>query len=587
MENNLKYPLISFLILVILMVAQPSYGALTRRYVTQAGAGSKDGTSWANAYDKTQLQTAINETSVSEVWVAAGTYTPVLEVGGTGTLFQAFQMKDNCAIYGGFAGTESTLANRDIAANVTILSGDLNGDDGSNFTNRSDNCYHVFKHPSGFTLTNTGVLDGFTIRGGNAVLSANSDYYGGGMYNNGCSPTINNCIFTDNYASYGGGGYFSGSLSNTTFTNCLFYNNKAGVQGGAMQLTSSTNIITNCTIVGNIAPIGGGLFLRWYSNVTTINNSIIWGNTATTSNQGNQIYRDANITSVTLNYSCYSNATGDIAGTDGMFTATNNDLTLDPMFANSAGYDYRILGISPCADAGLDSYNLLTTDIRGSSSYGRFLNKTDGTTGTIDMGAYEYKCSVDPLPVELTSFTASINNNAVALRWNTATEVNNYGFDIERRMVKSEQSMVNSWTKIGFVSGNGTSSVQHSYSYADNSASFGTYAYRLKQIDNDGMFKYSQESEVSLSPKTSALRQNYPNPFNPTTQISYDVATVGSVRLAVYDILGREVAVLVNEQQAPGSYTAQFNASQLSSGIYFFKLTTNQFSSIRKMTLMK
>ena len=191
------------------------------------------------------------------------------------------------------------------------------------------------------------------------------------------------------------------------------------------------------------------------------------------------------------------------------------------------------------------------------------------------------------LPVELTSFTASVSNNAVALRWSTATEINNYGFDIERRVVKSEQLTENSWVKIGFVAGNGTSNVQHSYIYADNSASSGTYVYRLKQIYNDGTFKYSQESEVSLSPKTSALHQNYPNPFNPTTQISYDVATVGNVRLAVYDILGREVAVLVNEQQSPGSYKAQFNASQLSSGIYFFKLTTNQFSSIRKMLMIK
>jgi hypothetical protein len=209
-------------------------------------------------------------------------------------------------------------------------------------------------------------------------------------------------------------------------------------------------------------------------------------------------------------------------------------------------------------------------------------NSGNGNTGTL-MDESMWVISDNPMPVELTSFTASVTNNAVALRWNTATEVNNYGFDIERRVIASS-----TWTKIGFVSGNGTSNTSHSYSYADNSAGSGTYAYRLKQIDNDGTYKYSQESEVTIvSPKSTVLHQNYPNPFNPTTQISYDVAAVGTVRLAVYDILGREVAVLVNEQKEPGSYTAQFNASQLSSGIYFSKLTANQFLSVHKMTLMK
>jgi hypothetical protein len=211
-----------------------------------------------------------------------------------------------------------------------------------------------------------------------------------------------------------------------------------------------------------------------------------------------------------------------------------------------------------------------------------------GHDGTITGATWVDASSSLPLPVELTSFTASASNNAVSLSWITATEVNNYGFNIERRAVNSEQLIVNSWAKIGFVAGNGTSNSSHSYSYADNNASSGTYAYRLKQIDNNGTYKYSQESEVTvLSPKTTALHQNYPNPFNPTTQISYDVALVGNVRLAVYDILGREVAVLVNEQKAPGSYAAEFNGAQLSSGVYFFKLTTNQFSSVRKMTLMK
>ena len=110
----------------------------------------------------------------------------------------------------------------------------------------------------------------------------------------------------------------------------------------------------------------------------------------------------------------------------------------------------------------------------------------------------------------------------------------------------------------------------------------------MKQIDNNGAYKYSSEAEVTISiPKIFALNQNYPNPFNPTTVISYQLPVTSNVTLKVYNVLGKEVATLVNETKEAGNYTTQFNASQLSSGVYFFKLTSNRFSSIRKMTLLK
>jgi hypothetical protein len=215
---------------------------------------------------------------------------------------------------------------------------------------------------------------------------------------------------------------------------------------------------------------------------------------------------------------------------------------------------------------------------------------TSGTLTTTINNAYLSSANVS-LPVELTSFIASTNGSAITLNWQTATEVNNYGFEIERRTIANHQiarSSIDNWLKVGFAAGNGTSNTPRSYCYTDNTTATGRYVYRLKQVDNDGAFKYSQSVEVSTqAPKQFSLSQNYPNPFNPITQISYDVATVDNVRLAVYDILGREVAVLVNEQKAPGSYTASFNGSQFSSGIYFFKMTTKQFLSIHKMTLMK
>jgi hypothetical protein len=197
-----------------------------------------------------------------------------------------------------------------------------------------------------------------------------------------------------------------------------------------------------------------------------------------------------------------------------------------------------------------------------------------------------------PVPVELSSFTASAENTTATLAWKTATETNNYGFNIERRVVetvssKSQNTTIN-WEKIGFVAGNGTSSSAHSYSYTDASISSGTYAYRLKQIDNSGTYKYSSEAEVTINvPTCYALEQNYPNPFNPSTVIGYQLPMSGSVTLKVYDVIGREVATLVNEQKDAGYYKATFNAAKFSSGVYFYRMSAGSYTSVKKLLVMK
>jgi len=175
--------------------------------------------------------------------------------------------------------------------------------------------------------------------------------------------------------------------------------------------------------------------------------------------------------------------------------------------------------------------------------------------------------------------------------------VNNYGFEIEKRTVSSQlsrqeasgQASVNSWVKIGFVKGNGTSNSPKEYSYTDASVASGTYAYRLKQIDNKGTFKYSQEAEVTVEvPKVFALSQNYPNPFNPSTTITFTLAEDSRVSLKVYDIIGREVAMLVNGDMKAGElHSVLFDASKLSSGLYFYRLDAGKNSLVRKLVLMK
>jgi hypothetical protein len=190
------------------------------------------------------------------------------------------------------------------------------------------------------------------------------------------------------------------------------------------------------------------------------------------------------------------------------------------------------------------------------------------------------------LPVELATFTATANRMNADLHWSTATEVNNYGFEIERRQTAQ-------WDKVGFVSGAGTSNSPRDYSYTDNNLPAGRYAYRLKQVDNNGAFSYhsSVEVEIGLAPQEFALFQNYPNPFNPSTKIQYSLANAAQVSLKVYNVLGLEVATLVNGRQEAGSYTVPFGINTgtlgLSSGVYFYRLEAGSFVSTKKLVLMK
>jgi hypothetical protein len=196
--------------------------------------------------------------------------------------------------------------------------------------------------------------------------------------------------------------------------------------------------------------------------------------------------------------------------------------------------------------------------------------------------------SSTPLPVELTSFTASIIGSKVKLNWQTATEVNNYGFDVERQAHTSTSLSVTEWEKIGFVNGNGNSSSPKSYSFIDDKALSGKYSYRLKQIDNDGQFEYSKNIEVDLgTPKTFELNQNYPNPFNPTTIISYNLPEAANVKLTIFNILGQEIKTLVNEYKEAGTHKVEFNASELDSGLYIYRLQAGSRVQTRKMTLIK
>ena len=167
--------------------------------------------------------------------------------------------------------------------------------------------------------------------------------------------------------------------------------------------------------------------------------------------------------------------------------------------------------------------------------------------------------------------------------------MNNYGFEILRSIYTvAGGNQYDLWDLLGFVEGNGNSNSPKEYSFIDNEITSGKYSYRLKQIDNDGTFEYSKIIEIDVDvPLEFELSQNYPNPFNPSTTIKYSLPVTSYVKLSVFNILGEEVQILMNETKDAGTYAINFNASQLNSGIYFYRLQAGDFIQVKKMTLLK
>ena len=208
-----------------------------------------------------------------------------------------------------------------------------------------------------------------------------------------------------------------------------------------------------------------------------------------------------------------------------------------------------------------------------------YVTNNEGTS----YGDEESFTTTAALPVELTAFSANVNENSVVLNWQTATEVNNYGFEVERKPEAGE------WIELGFIEGSGNSNSPKRYAFIDSKIEADKYFYRLKQVDIDGSFEYSNVIEIDVLdfPKEFNLLQNYPNPFNPSTQISFSIPEAGVVKLNIYNVLGEVVSELVNENLEAGFHQYQFNANNLTSGIYFYSISVNGFTRLKKMNLMK
>lgn len=188
-----------------------------------------------------------------------------------------------------------------------------------------------------------------------------------------------------------------------------------------------------------------------------------------------------------------------------------------------------------------------------------------------------------PLPVELSLFTATLNKNEINLLWKTETEVDNYGFEIERMIDNKE------WNQITFVPGNGNSNSPKEYSFSDEDLFAGgsKFEYRLKQLDNDGSFEYSDVVEVEVVPDQYELSQNYPNPFNPSTTIQFSLPRQTQLKINLYNMLGEQVATITEGMYESGYHRVTFNANNLPSGTYVYRLESSEFLQVKKMILLK
>lgn len=347
-------------------------------------------------------------------------------------------------------------------------------------------------------------------------------------------------------------GEFGAAAGIDIFGSTVWFNTYSGVAGTPDRVYKSTDMGLNWT-VSSFNPVGG----------TSGSNYVAFSD----ANNGVVVALDGSLATTTDGGATWAV----VSGTAFRF-ATNVPLFNGFIAVGSAGV------ISASSDGGA-TWTPMTS---GTTNTLYVVEATTNNAWAAGNSGTILKLSGNPVPVELTSFAASVVGKNVTLNWATATETNNRGFEVQRR------SSTGDFIAMAFVEGHGTTQQVQAYTYSDKNVESGKYSYRLKQVDLNGSFKYSNLVEVDVKvPNKFELSQNYPNPFNPTTTISYEIAKETIVSLKVYDVIGNEIATLVNETKPAGSYQVVFDAANLSNGVYFYKIQAGNFTATKKLILMK
>ena len=603
----------------------PSAGIV---YVDKTATGNMNGSSWANACPElaVALKAAKENTAISQIWVAKGTYKAMYSAedgtnyGTDQAQANSFSLVNNVAVYGGFASGETSVAQRDLTnpANETILSGDIGTID-----DQTDNTCVIIVSAGN---NNTAILDGFSITKANAngyiveinneavdfgngggihtvnsnaifrnlkISNNKSDWYGGGIYNKESSPSFINCEVANNVSRLGagisndnssaifnyttikqnnaenaGGGLFNSGALIPSFINCIILENISPTGAGAANKGTAT-AFTNCLIYGNLIvdpnsiSAGGAAMFNVNNATPKVYNSIVYGNTGATNAADNGIVNMDGVSAADVQYSIVQETTAD--------PSKHNLGSVNPMFLNAAGGDFKLSNSSPAINAGSDALyeaadgdagnNSLTTD----KDFAGIARK-DGST--IDIGPYE---TIVVLPVNLTSFTAKLENNAAVLRWETVSETDNASFELFR------STDGKNFVSLTTVAGKGTTNSKNSYTWHDRNPLHGINYYKLVQKDKDG-----KTEELGVRPLTFSLNGEeiifYPNPVREKANVRFTAGIYKNI--IVSDINGRIVqSIPLNQNDAEKIISME----NLTNGTYFLRLQGDGKKAVLKV----
>ena len=448
---------------------------------------------------------------------------------------------------------------------------------------------------------------GTTLTGGSSAITLPGNWSNSGTFTAGTGTVI-----------------FNGSGGNQTITKTggeSFYNLTVNKSSGDVQLLSDISVSGTAALTsgdidlnGKVLSLGtagtlsetAGNTAKGTSGTITATRTLNNPSSDNVAGMGAEITSTANLgsTSITRGHTVQTGAANSsIKRFYDISPATNTGLSATLVFHYD---DSELNGLT---ESTLKLYRSADT---GSTwtEMGSTVNTTNNTVTLNGISAFSrwtLGSTASPLPVELTSFKANVIDNSVILNWETATEVNNYGFEIQRAPVVQNGNNLRGqgthtgngdlegYTAIGFVNGNGNSNSPKNYSFTDENISAGKYNYKLKQIDTDGKFEYSNIVEININkkiPNKFKLSQNYPNPFNPTTVISFSIPEAAKIKLTVYNTLGQKIKTLANGTFAAGIHSVHFNTDNAASaGIYLYRITAvsdnKTFTQVRKMILLK
>ena len=466
------------------------------------------------------------------------------------------------------------------------------------------------------TLTNVTFSSGFPVEvATNAILNVGtSQIEGSGIFtvNDGATLQCGNEGGLDSTLQ------MSGTVTLRTAGNYTFNGSAAQVTGSMLPATVNDLTVNNSAGVtlsgdvqvdGNLTLTDGDLNLDGHT--VTLGTAGVLNETA-----GNTVTGTTGMITTTRDLN--APAGDNVGGMGAMLTSSANlgSTTIERHhFAGTGDSNQGILrmfNISPTTNSGLDAtlrFYYDESELNGAvednlvlfrsldagdgnwAIRGGTVNTTDNYVELSGIDAFSYWTLADdnsPIPVELTSFNAKVTGNSVTLTWKTATETQNRGWEVQRKVI-NENKTEGTWNKVGFIEGKGNSTETQNYIFKDANLNSGTYQYRLRQMDFDGTSSFSKVLEVNviIAPKEFSLAQNYPNPFNPETSIQFEVPKTSMVNITIYNTLGEKVKVLLNEQMEQGVYTRNFNGLNLPSGIYIYRLTADNIIFTKKMMLIK